>query len=869
MSGIKGTGFPGVLNTGGTGFIDMGAIQSGASGSGIKHTGFPGVLNTGGTGYLSMGALQVLGSSPQTISPAAAIPTGESWGTPDVAGPIKLAAAIPTGEHWGSPTLSQFQQITLNQLPAIFSGEAWGTPDLAGPITMGAAIPTGEHWPTPLLNVQQVVTPAAPIPTGETWYPPFVSTLAISPPKPAIPSGETWYSPHVGAQQFINVASGSAAIPSSESWPIPAIQGGNGAYQVFLGGINLTGIKSGSSFAGASPMGAGSNAVASTIVSQAIGRATLTLDYVDIGGLLVPGQFTAAQDMCGVTIKVVEAGLTLFAGCIDTVGVDREMPFDPAMPTAITYHITALDKTSICDHRVVTGVVYAAGSDPVADVLDVVANYLNGEGITTQGVAAPGTFGVLGAATSGQYETVTQMLNELATQAGAVWWIDVYGVLWFQPLTSLPPAPWGLDETASNAPFRKSQGTPMVQNSVSGGSQTSGYRNQEFVVSNLNVLPGSGTGGSGGSGGGVNQSFDFAEGQPGIWDDPPGTPFGIETLLPIGSVLSLTVNGNVQTVYELSAYSGQTSTGPNDFLWSYLAGGTQLGPAYGPIPTNADIEIQYVPGDGTNAASVVVGSASNPLTPFGPKFGHCGSGIVAVIDQVQNVATVDNLDGLAAAFLNKSGNIPQILTFETDKPGLFVGQGITVYLPSLGIPRTGTTPSTFFISEINGTAQQWYLKYNSFYRWTVTAINNYDPSNWMQYMANLIQQTTNPLPVLQYETCTLVSGTGSTLSAGIGITNPYSVQRTGLFVDIRIAAATVPIAQNLVVTLLRNGVTIATAVLYPSSTPNVFLVTPSPAGNQLYLFANDVLTWNVSYQPVGGGTPVKASGVTVVARWSM
>lgn len=827
--------------------LDIGPLQSGSG--------------------LDIGPLQSLSSGPQTITLAAAIPTGEHWGTPDVAGPINLGAAIPTGEHWGTPSLTQLLQITLIQHPAIFSGEAWGTPDLAGPINLGAAIPTGERWGTPVLNIGQNIGPVS-IPTGETWYTPFVSTLAISPPKPAIPSGETWYPPSVGAQQYVNIASGSAAIPSSESWPIPQILGGNGAYQLFLGGINLTVIKSGLNFAGASPMGAGTNAIASTFVSQARGRATLTLDYPDVGGLLVPGQFTAAQDMCGVTVKVVEAGLTIFAGCIDTVGVDREMPFRPGQ-SVITYHITALDKTSICDHRVATGVVYEAGTDPVADVLDVVANYLNGEGITTQGVAPPGTFGLLGANTSGQYETVTQMLNELATQAGAVWWVDVYGVLWFTPLTTLPAAPWGIDETDVNAPFRSSDGTPMVVNSVSGGSQTSGYRNQEFVVSNLNVLPGSGTGGSGGSGGGVDQSFDFAEGNPGIWDDPPGTPFGIETLLPIGSVLSLTVNGNVQTVYELSNYSGQTSTGPNDFLWSYLAGGTQLGPTYGPIPANADIEIQYVPGNGTNAASVVVGSASNPLTPNGPKFGHCGSGIFAVIDQVQNVSLASDLDALALAFLNKSGNIPQIVTFETDKPGLFVGQGIMIYLPSMGIPRTGTTPLVFLISAIQGTAQQWYLEYGSFYRWTVTCINNYDPSNWQQYMANLIQQTTNPLPVLQYETCTLVSGSGSALSAGIGITNPYSVQRTGLFVDIRIAAAVVPIAQNLVVTLLRNGVTIATAVLYPSSTANVFIVTVSPGGNQLYLFANDVLTWNVTYQPVGGGTPVKSSGVTVVARWSM
>lgn len=775
-------------------------------------------------------------------------------------GTITLGAPIPSGEHWPTPAVQgPIQNIVLPGI-AIGTSEFWHRPDVAGPVTPGVAIPTKEHWFTPTVLLSQTVTLAAAIPTAEFWFPLSVTALTISPAKPAIPSGEHWPLPNVSQGQFINLNT-RPAIPTGERWPIPVVEGGNQALRVFLGGVDLTSLAASSAF---SPQGAGSNKQASTITSQAIGRATATIDYIDIGGLLVPAQFAAAQDLCGVTLKIVEAGLTLFAGCIDTVAVDREMPFTGTH--CITYHLTALDKTSICDHRVVTGKIYAAGSDIVGVILDVVLNYLNGEGITTQGIPAAGALGTLDADTSGQYETVRQMFDELATDAGCVWWVNEYGVLYFSPLASAPDAPFSIDETQANAPFRNSGGTAMVQNAVSGGSQTSGFRNKEYVISNLNVLPGSGTGGSGGAGGGVTETFTFTLGQPGIWEDPPGTAYGVETSLPIQQVLSMTVNGNTQTVYDLDSYAGQTSSGPNDFLWAFLTGDSQIGPSFGPLPAGATIVVQYVPGNGTNSASVVVGTASNPLTPTGPTFGHCGSGIFEVIDQVKNVSNIDDLNALAQALLDRSGAIPQILTIETDKPGLFVGQKLDVYLPSLGIPRTGTVHAKMIITQVSGTAQDWYLEYGSFYRWTVTAVNNYDPANWITYYSRLVARTENPLPVLQYEHCQLVTGGGSAIVPGVGISNPYSVKRTGLFVDIRIAASAPPVNQTLVVQLLRNGSVIATVILPASATANVFIITL--ATGTLYLFAEDVLTWNASYSPTGG-VPVKASGVTVDARWSM
>ena len=221
----------------------------------------------------------------------------------------------------------------------------------------------------------------------------------------------------------------------------------------------------------------------------------MTFDMVDTAGVLVgvSGLFLNAQAMCGLTVRVTELGATLFAGCIDTVAVDREMPFDSN--TIIIYHITALDKTSICDHRIVTLPTYAVGQDVVSVILDVVANYLSGEGITTQGVPAAGSLGMLDSTLTTNYTSVRNVFDSIATASGTVWWIDQYGVLYFSTLSTLPAGAFAITETAN---IRNSHGTAMIQASLSGAGATSGYRNKEYVVSNLNVLPASGS--SGGSG---------------------------------------------------------------------------------------------------------------------------------------------------------------------------------------------------------------------------------------------------------------------------------------------------------------------------------------------------------------------------------
>ena len=207
------------------------------------------------------------------------------------------------------------------------------------------------------------------------------------------------------------------------------------------------------------------------------------------------------------------------------------------------------------------------------------------------------------------------------------------------------------------------------------------------------------------------------------------------------------------------------------------------------------------------------------------------------------------------------------MTFETDQPGLQVGQLLSVALPSSGL-GTAMLPASLVVSQMTGTAQTGPLAFGSWFRWTVTAINNYDASNWLTYFSRFIQRTENPLPVLQYEPAKFILGSGSSLSTGNNITNPYPVQRTGLVTLITIVASVPPVQQNLVVTINRNGSLIAQIVMPAGTATNQLISLPVPQVNQLYLFAGDILTVSASYQQTGH-SPVQASGVTVSVYWAM
>src|SRR5579885_1552723 len=413
--------------------------------------------------------------------------------------------------------------------PRAISQRAIYTPNVEGnQNVVPAPLPNQRKLYAPTVDVHQTISFSAVI-SQRALHAPIIANVTLISPS-SVPSQRALHAPKVqGAPQFINIG----AVISQRAVYTPAITGADQGIHLFIGGIEVT-----SYFA---IIGAGTNAATGEITSQAIGRATFTFDLIDTAQSLVgpSGLFSSVQAMVGLVVKLQELGTTLFAGCLDTIAADREMPFDSNV--IITYHCTALDKTSICDHRIVPGTTYTAGTDVIEVILDIAASYLDGEGISTV-LLEVGALGSLNADITFNYTTVSNAFNQLATLSGTVWWIDNYQQLHFSPLANLPAAPWAITETA---PIRNYQGTAMVTAALSGGASAGGYANKVYAVSNLNVLPGTGTGGSGSSSTqGTTETYTFANGQPGVISEYIGgvlTPVGFSVTLPVQSVVSMKI----------------------------------------------------------------------------------------------------------------------------------------------------------------------------------------------------------------------------------------------------------------------------------------------------------------------------------------
>ena len=808
-------------------YRDLGALQSGAG--------------------LDIGPLQSAGSTTQNVDPTA-LASLQSFGTVYIVVPGLGPAAITSQQSFGTVAITGGASAVY---PAsISTPRATGTPTLVGPIYTAAA-PSRQSFGTLAIQAPQNVDPTAMgsqqafgtvyVAFTQTVHPTALTTLQ-SLGTPAIAGSASYVLP--------------TAIASLQAFGLPAIGGQyDGSMKVYVGGVLWPAtvlVKGGSDTA--APVTYESTKPP-TITSQTLGRWVLEIDLYDDTGLYAPAR--------GQTILVTEAGLRLFAGCIQTVGRQRLM----GTSQSIIYHVIATDKSGICDRRIVKATTFPVGQDVASVVLTLLATSLNGEGITTtpQSVPTDGSLGALTAALTFNYDTVTAAFNQIATLTGTIWYVDANGTLWFNPFSSLPAAPFSLSDTSANYRSLLVEETNID------------YANTVYAVSNLNVLPGSGTGGGGGGGTGVGsntETFVCTNGNIGlVFQISPVDgllyPYAINTSLPIGTLYSVTVNGVNQVVVNLTEWNGEVPTaspqfGP--FLWG--PGGTTVSAGLvGPLglPVGSTVVINYTPY--TSNAQAQLGEALSPIDPAtGGTLGTCGSGIYELAVQVKNVSTVADLNAIAQAELTKRNGLPVVITFQTDKPGLAPGQLLPVNCPSLFIDN-----KTFLIIYARGVGAAKELEFGSRFQWQIKAQSNEDPGNWYQWYASMIQQSKNGLPIYQYEDASFVLGSGSSIAGGLVSTNPYLVKRTGQLVTIFGAAGTPPTGQDLEIRFLVNGALIPGTLKIPGgSVANKSYVYTFPLTSPLYVFntltESDVITVQTSYV-VTASNPTPASNVSATLRW--
>jgi hypothetical protein len=783
-------------------------------------------------------------TGPQTVNPTA-IASRQAMGTPSLAGGAGLfvdPTAIASKQAMGTPGV--VGPIYPAYIP---SPRAIGNPNVVGPIYPGA-IASQQAMGTPSVDAFWTLNPTAIASQQKRGTPTLNFTKTVYPG--AIPSKQAMGTPTlIGGPNALR----PRAIPSKQAMGIPGITGGGTQLVVTVGGVAWpNGQQYGVLAEGGSDTGAPVTYESQnppTITSQTLGRWTLQVDLFDATGTNVIA--------VGQTILLTEGGYLLFAGCVQTVEYARLM----GTAKAIIWHITATDKSGICDRRIVPVITYPAGSDVAQTILGIVSGYLNGEGITTTPQSVPATgLGVLASALTLNYNTVTDAFNQIGTLTGTIWYVDPQGVLWFNSFSNLPDAPWDLVENGGN--FRSLVVSPT----------NVGYANFVYAVSNLTVLPGNASGASSSTGMNV-ESYVMTPGNIGVRVLADGTTvFGVNATQPIGTIYSITVDGFPQTVVNQEQWAGQEPVlGTNDFgPWFWDSNSNQIacsvlsGAAF-PL-SGATVVINYTPY--TTNAQGSVGQALVPISPAtGNPLGTCGSGLYQVAIQVQNVAGVADLNAIAAAELVKMGQAKIQITYQTDKPGLLPGQIQNVNIPALFLNGVD-----FLITQMQGIAAAAPLKFGSRFQWKVVAVTNQDPGNWFQWYADLLSRASNPLPVPQFEDASFALAPGGSLAGGFPQTSAYPVKHTGKLLIMFATAQTPPTGQDLLIFFYVNGNLIPGYVRIPGgSVANVTWTFVFPTANPQYVFNSngelDTITVGVTYS-VTGGSPTPASNVNAVLRWA-
>lgn len=629
-------------------------------------------------------------------------------------------------------------------------------------------------------------------------------------------------------------------IPRRGSVGYPTVTGGTGNIVLLVGGVRFPILRYGASDPG--PGGAG-GATAPTVQSQTLGRWTARFDVFDEFNLYVPaiGQTVILMD---------QLGNRLLMGCIADVVCELFISTGH-----MVYHTTALDKSAILDHRVIN-VTYVAGTEVADAVRNIITNWLSGEGITLTTLAASIT--LLDQDEQFYFVSARAAMDKLATDCACVWWIDVFGDCHFVPIVSLTACPFSITDTSDNA--RGIQVRTTLES----------YRNKQYAISNLQVLPAvNGTTGPGSIE--VTETYTLPEAA----STAAGLLFGaIITQFPIAQITSFTVNAVDQPVY--------LGTDGWNFrqAWWFFPGNIYITPPNvqndvpafpNPPVTSADpiagdvvvIKYIYTVPDGTPAglAPPAVGIASG--TALSASGGTCGTGVYEAVEQVKNVNLQANLDAIATAVLARSGGVPKYVTFETDVPGAQVGQLIPVNLPAMGV----TLADSLMITSVSGASQGDVLGHGSSFRWHIVAQTGQDKGNEVKWFERLVARSENALPIYQYDYLKFVLAPGSSLAGGVNVANnPDIVGRSGKLVVAYGAAGTPPVGQDLLIDILVNGTSIfATGqqLRIPAGDSTLQNANGFVSGaDSTFVFEGDLITIDATYSVLSGSVTA-ASGVTV------
>lgn len=583
------------------------------------------------------------------------------------------------------------------------------------------------------------------------------------------------------------------------------------------------------------------------------------LEYLDTDNEWIPTR--------GVPILIKDSDLVIFRGFIKSIKSRRHEKTNFA-----EYRCVLADVATIADRFVVRR-QYPGENETwdIADVIrDVFSQYLEGEGVTLH-ESLPATLGTLETATSA-YIKVSQLFDDLCSALGGwVWFGDNDGSIRFLDPTDDPDeAPIELTEDSEDWRNLETETTDV------------GYRNRQILISNRH-LEGERTETYTLARWGDRPNLEF---NPSIYDDDGGyqeeafangyLPWQLLLRGSSRGLISATVND-----VPINVGTGFADMTPDEYS-DWFSGASQwilCSPGYrlcnmmyggGPHPPLLEpgdvVSVTYVPENDSSvfAEGDILEVEANDDPADGELIELFGSGVYEEIDQVNDIETEAEAQALAESLRDSLGVTPKNVVFETDVPGLYVGQKIYCDLPrNILADQWLYVIEVSFDEEASGTD----LGRGSIGRWKAKATNLTGLPDWVKTMERLWRRSQHPKPIDEFFTTTIVLGSGGgVVLDGQGL-NPGILDADGTLVDIVVQFDDPPTDQDLLIDITLEDVSILT-------TAKIVVADGDDSQQTITTFAtalirgekNQNIRVDLSYQNAGA-SPLAAKNGTIKLRW--
>lgn len=346
-------------------------------------------------------------------------------------------------------------------------------------------------------------------------------------------------------------------------------------------------------------------------------RSTAAFELVSTDGTYRPS--------VGQVVTITDGGTTIFAGTIHDFSEARLSEGT----TPLHHLLNCVDYNQIADRRLVQAETYDSQTAG-AIVLDIVTDYLNGEGITSTDIDAGPTITHL----VFNYDRVSDALDQLSDLSGFAWWIDYDKKFWFKQRDKIA-APFALTNTSGNYRAMRVERT------------REDYRNRQWFKGAYDVT--------------ATQTDES------VTPAPDGVSRTFLTKYPVATITNVKKNGSTsgQTIGVLDVDTGRA--------WYYLAKQAFITQDAGQtvLSSTATLTLTY---EGFYPLVSRVENAPEQVTRAAVEG---GSGIYESVRDF-DADKADTVIELANALLRRYATMPTKLHFETDTSGLFTGQIMNV-----------------------------------------------------------------------------------------------------------------------------------------------------------------------------------------------